>query len=127
MLPDLIGMATGSIFKSTLWVHQPPLTFAQKTNELVSSEETTLTPVEDMVLESSIIWSLDNSRANLSCTTKTPQRILTTKIHQLRHAWKTSPVGRTAEMELSQKDSEMSGGITSKQQIMFWLVLRWAR
>ena len=120
-------MATGSIFKSTQSVHQPPLIFALKTNELVSLEETTLTPVEDMVLESSIIWSLENNRARVSGTTTTPQMILTTVIHQLRLGWKTSPVGRTGEMELSQKDSEMSASSTSKQQIMFWLVLRWAR
>lgn len=75
-----IDMVIGMIYRLTLWDPQQIQISVQKMIESEYSETIHLTLVEDMVLESSIIWSQENIHVNQLNTIQKTQLTHSTKI-----------------------------------------------
>jgi len=121
MQQDLTDMATGMTCRLILRDRRLTQIFVQKMIRSENSEETLLTPWEGMDSESSTIWSLENSHANLSNTMLMCQVIHIGRIDQSLPILMTTPAGNAEEMEPLLRKLEISTSTTSKLPIIFLL------
>lgn len=90
-------MVIGMIYRLTLWDPQQIQISVQKMIESEYSETIHLTLVEDMVLESSIIWSQENIHVNRLNTIQKTQLTHSTKILYKQWSSENLQVGKTIE------------------------------